>query len=128
MAYVAWRDDSVATIIAHGENHIERVAIGACRLLLAARGKERRVDSATIIDHSYDFMDFGPRDLLPPSIMVDLTLCHRLQIQLRLNAPNKYVMTAIDLPSRSEGSKIKSRFMERNIQKGQKRDYSRYSY
>lgn len=82
-------------------------------------GPSRR--SATIIDHSYDFMDFGPRNLLPLSIMVDFILCHRLQIQLRLNAPNKYIMTAIDLPSRSEDSKIKSRFTERNIQKGQKR-------
>lgn len=87
----------------------------------AAKGTDHRVDSATIIDHSYDFMDFGPPDLLPPSIMVDFILCHRLQIQLRLNALNKYVMTVIDLPSRSEDSKIKSRFAERNIQKGQKR-------
>lgn len=87
MAYVTWRDDSVATIIAHRENHIERVAIEACRLLFAARGKERRVDSATIIDHSYDFMDFGPRDLLPPSIMVDFNTLSPVANSIAVECP-----------------------------------------
>jgi len=57
------------------------VANERCRLLPAAAYTDRRFDSTAIIDHSHDFMDFGPRDLLPPSIMVDFTLCHRVQIQ-----------------------------------------------
>lgn len=50
-----------------------------------------RVDSVTTIDHSCSFMDFDSNDLLPLSIMVDFTLCHRVQIQSWLNAPNKHV-------------------------------------
>lgn len=115
IAYVARKDDSVTAL---RERHRDRsMHVDFC-LSQKVRIVASRPRSSII---PYDFIDFGPRNLLPSSIMVDFTLCHRLQIQLRLNAPNKYVMTAIDLPSRSEDSKIKSRFVERNIQKGQKR-------
>jgi hypothetical protein len=73
------------------------------RLPSAAACMDHRVDSATTIDHPYGFMDFGPRDLLPPSIMLDFTLCHRVQIQSRLNAPNKYVMSDRDRFAKSFG-------------------------
>lgn len=48
------------------------VAIERCRILPAVAYTDRRLDSAATIDHSHDFMDFGPRDFLPSSIMVDL--------------------------------------------------------
>jgi len=76
---------------------------GGRRLPSAAACMDRRVDSATTIDHPYGFMDFGSRDLLPPSIMLDFTLCHRVQIQSRLNAPNKYVMSDRDRFAKSFG-------------------------
>jgi len=96
---------NVESVVERGE--------GGCRLPSAAACMDRRVDSATTIDHPYGFMDFGPRDLLPPSIMLDFTLCHRVQIQSRLNAPNKYVMSGprsiCQVVRKVEDDKIKGR-------------------